>query len=114
MTTAWFSYQSLNTVNKMKNIIFTIIVVVFSMVANNVMADGFTKDSKGNYTQVSTRKTSESKDVATTRTYTDSNGKVHPVVEHTYTRGEKAGQTWYCAKITPASGKSYLKPLERK
>lgn len=99
----------------MKNIIFSIIVVVFSLVANTVVAQNIQKNATGNYIAVkSSKKTSESKDIATTRTYTDTNGKVHPVVLHTYTRGEKAGQTWYCAKITPASGKPYLKSLERK
>lgn len=98
----------------MKNIIFYIIVVVFSMVSNTVVAQNIQKNAIGNYTAVKSSKKTSEKDVATTRTYTDTKGKIHPVVLHTYARGKKAGQTWYCAKITPASGKSYLKPLEKK
>ena len=66
--------------NTLKFILIYLTIIVIGLISE-AKAQGIVKDDKGNYTQVSAQKTTESTAKKTDKTFTDKSGKIYPVME---------------------------------
>ncbi len=66
--------------NTLKFILIYLAIIVIGLISE-AKAQGIVKDAKGNYTQLSSQKTTESTAKQTGKTFTDKSGKVYPVME---------------------------------
>ena len=66
--------------NTLKFILIYLTIIVFGLIAN-AKAQSIVKDAKGNYTQLSSQKTTVSTAKQTGKTFTDKSGKIYPIYE---------------------------------
>lgn len=88
-----------------KQIILFIIICLASCFADNLMAQQIKADASGNYYQVKSSKTSESKSKQTGKTYTDSKGVTYPI-------WESVNGKLYVIRISKETGKEYKQYLK--